>query len=85
MNNIKGGLNIRSLHKNYEELKVFLKSLIMKPDAITRTETWKCKIPNLYALEGYNHHLNNCSINKADGGAMYIKSNITNSKNHLPG
>lgn len=53
-----------------------INSLITKADVIIYTETWNCKIPNLYALKSYNLHLYNCSINKADGVAMYIKSNI---------
>lgn len=75
-------LNIRSLDKHHEELQVLLHSLNTKPDIIICAETWNCRNPNLYDIERYKLHINNSSINKADGVAMYVKSslevNITN-------
>lgn len=69
-------VNIRSIDKNFNEFNILLQSLNKSPDLIICTETFELKHPPLYKLEGYDLHYNNSKINRNDGVAIYIKTNI---------
>lgn len=69
-------LNIRSLSKNYDELKIFLKQLRCSFDCIVLTETFNIAKTTFFDIEGYTTIYNNGKINKNDGVVIYIKENI---------
>lgn len=54
-------INIRSLHKNFDVLKSFLKCLPKPPDVIAITETWLQEhTKHLDSLEGYDTYAYVC-------------------------
>lgn len=69
-------LNIRSLSKNYDELKIFLKQLNYSFDCIVLTETFNIAETTFFDIEGYKTIYNNGKINKNDGVVIYIRENI---------
>lgn len=69
-------LNIRSISKNLDELKIFLKGFDIKYDCIVLSETFQIFDTRLFAIEGYNLLYNNGKLNKNDGLVIYSRSDI---------
>lgn len=69
-------LNIRSLNKNFDELKLFINSLKTSPDVIICSETHKITLPALYQIENYSLFYVDSEINKWDGTCVYVASGI---------
>ena len=70
-------INIRSLQKNYDNLKSFLSCLPKTPDIIALTETWlQDHTKHLYSMEGYDSiHL--VRTNREHGGiTIFVKCEI---------
>lgn len=66
-------LNIRSIHKNFNDLVIFLEAHNFKfCDIIILTETWYIENINLYNIENFNVHYNNANFNKNDGTVIYV-------------
>lgn len=73
--------NIRSLNKNFDNLKLAIKTMKKCPDVIICTETYKIRLPALYEIDNYKLYYVDSQINKSDGTCIYIKSEmmLTNS------
>ena len=71
-------VNIRSLQKNFENLKLLLKSIKHKFSVIALSETWLKTIPHCYySLPGYELIVNNRHGPKTGGGvALYISDEL---------
>lgn len=69
-------LNIRSLNKNFDELKIFIESLKPSPDVVICTETHKIVLPALFELESFNLFYVDSEINKCDGTCIYVSSKL---------
>lgn len=69
-------VNIRSLNANFENLKILIERLKVKPYVIVCAETWNLEHCQYYRLNGYNLYYNESKINKSDGVVIYIKKNI---------
>lgn len=65
-------VNIRSLQANITQLEILISSLKSKPSIIICTETWTCKQSNLNSIVGYQLYLNEKSVNKSDGVAIFV-------------
>lgn len=72
-------INIRSLSKNFDNLKLCISTMLIKPDLIICTETFKIQYPNFYEIEGYVSHYVNSEINRNDGSCVFIKKEIKHS------
>lgn len=74
-------INIRSLNKNFDNLKLAIKTMKKCPDVIICTETYKIRLPALYEIENYKLFHVDSQINNSDGTCIYIKSEmmLTNS------
>lgn len=70
-------VNIRSLNKNFDELKLAINSMFKKPDIIICTETHKIVLPSMYELQNYDLHFVDSEINKCDGTCLYVSRNIS--------
>jgi hypothetical protein len=70
-------LNIRSLKKNYTNLKICLDSIDNKFNIIALSETWlKDYSADLYTLDGY-HHEHLTRDNSAGGGvSLYLQDSL---------
>lgn len=70
-------LNIRSIHKNFDLLLIFLSSLEIEIDVIVLTECWtrQYEPPTLHS---YNMYYTKTSLNQNDGVVVYV-SKIFNS------
>ena len=69
-------LNIRSINKNFSNLKVFLTRLNFDCDIIVLSECWLSKVATIPVLEGYTSYCTGNTINQNDGITIYIKNNI---------
>lgn len=67
--------NVRSIGKNFDEVKLFINYLEESFDLIVLTETWKISNPNLFNIPNYNLIYNEGDINKNDGIIIFIKDN----------
>lgn len=65
-------LNIRSIGKNLDELKVVLSSLNHTYDIIVLTETWKIVDVNSFHMSDFDIIYNNGRVNQNDGVVIYI-------------
>ena len=62
-------INIRSLHKNIDKLKILLNSINYKFSFIALSETWLKSVPHsYYFLPGYELIVNNRHGTKTGGG-----------------
>lgn len=69
-------VNIRSLNKNLDSLKIVLSQIECFYDFIVLTETWKMQDISLFEVPGYSLIYNYGSVNQNDGVAVYIRENI---------
>ena len=71
-------INIRSLQKKIENLKILLNSIKHTFSIIALSETWLKTVPHsYYSLPGYGLIVNNRHGDKAGGGvALYISSEL---------
>lgn len=74
--------NIRSVGKNFDELKLYLEQFETEFQCIILTETFKIIDESFFNIEGYNLLYNNGNINKNDGTILYIKNSI-NYSSHI--
>ena len=70
-------VNIRDLNANFNNLPVFLKSLVIKPCFIVCSETRKLVHPESFNITGYKMYYNKSNINQNDGLVVYISDYIT--------
>lgn len=66
--------NIRSISKNFDEIKIFLSQFNTFFDIIILTETWHIVDTNCFHINGYEMIYNHGNINQNDGVVMYIRS-----------
>lgn len=69
-------LNIRSIGKNLDELKVVLSSPNHTYDIIVLTETWKIVDVNSFHMSDFDIIYNNGRVNQNDGVVIYIRSSL---------
>lgn len=69
-------LNIRSVNKNLDELKIVLRQIDRSYDVIVLTETWQLMNPEIFSMPQYDLIYNSGEINQNDGVIVYIKSCI---------
>ena len=69
-------LNIRSLNKHIDDLRLLINSMKVPPDIIICTETRKIIAKNLCKIDNYTMYCANAEINQNDGVCIYIKHNI---------
>ena len=70
-------VNIRCLNANFNNLLIFLKSLLIKPCIIVCDETRKLAQPEVFNITGYKMYYNNSKINQIKGLVIYISDYIT--------
>ena len=70
-------VNIRGPNANFNNLLIFLKSLLVKPCIIVCCETRKLVQPEVFNLTGYKMYYNNNNINQNNGVVIYISDYIT--------
>lgn len=75
-------VNIRSLNKNLDNLKVFIERLSLKPHVIVCSETFNLQCMELLQLDNYDMHYNSSQINKNDGVIIYVKSDLIYNVTH---
>lgn len=68
--------NIRSIHKNFDELKILLSQMEQAFDCIILSETHQIQNLGLYKLDGYSITYINGSVNQNDGVVIYLRSHI---------
>ena len=70
--------NLRSIHRNFNELDQFINQENSKPDVIALTETW-CNqyfFQNAYQLNGYGQLLRSDREKRGEGVGFFIKKSI---------
>ena len=72
-------LNIRSLDKHVDELKLIIKTMSKSPDIIVCTETHKIISHEYYKIDNYVMYFSNSNLNKNDGTCIYVKLGIEHS------
>ena len=70
-------INIRGLNANFNNLLIFIKSLVIKPCIILCNESRKLVHPESFYITGYTMYYNNRNINQHDGLVVYISHYIT--------
>lgn len=71
--------NIRSIAKNFDEMKIFLSQFDNHFDIIILTETWQIFDTNFFQICGYEMIYNHGKVNQNDGTVVYIKSKYNHS------
>lgn len=66
-------MNIRSLEKHFDELKILLSEINVDFDIIVLTETWQTD-NDCFNIDGYTQFKQPNKFNKCDGIVVYIKS-----------
>lgn len=69
-------LNIRSISKNFDQLRALLVVIKVTCDIIVLTECWLQSCPNLPLLEGYTSYSTSNPRNQNAGVTIYIKSSL---------
>ena len=69
-------VNIRSVSKNLDELKIYLSQFCFEFDCIILTETWVMDDLDFFCIDGYNHIYNNGNFNQNDGVIVYMKGDL---------
>lgn len=72
-------LNVRSIHKNFDELKINLKIIQTKFECIVLTETFHVECVSSYKLDNYDMVYSDGSFNRNDGVIVYLKSSLIHS------
>ena len=70
-------VNIRSLNKHIDELRLVINSMPKTPDIIVCTETYNIISSTFYHIDNYDMYFANSDINGNDGVCIYIRSGIT--------
>lgn len=69
--------NIRSIYKNFDELKILLYTIAINCDIIVLSECWLSKRSGgLPTLDGYKSICSENILNQNDGLVVYIKNNL---------
>lgn len=68
--------NIRSIGKNLEEFKCYIRQFTTEIECIVLTETWQVQDLDLCHMDGYNIVYNEGTFNQNDGVIIYIKSDL---------
>lgn len=69
-------VNIRSINKNFEQLRVLLYLLNFECDIIILSECWLSKVTKLPILEGYKSDFTKNTHNQNDGVVIYSKCDL---------
>ena len=69
-------INICSIAKNLDELMIFISSLNEQFDIIVLTETFIIYDISIFNIPNYNFLYNASNINRNDGTAVFIRSNL---------
>ena len=77
-------MNIRSLNKHIDELRLLINSMETPPDIIVCTETRKKIANNFYYIDNYSLYCANGEINKNDGICLYMKNDIVHTNEIIP-
>ena len=76
-------INIRSINKNFDNLKLVINMMKSKPDIIVCTETFKIHYKNFFEIENYEMYFTNDNVNKNDGSCIYINKSIQHTTNEI--
>jgi len=68
--------NIRSFSKNFDELSVFIDSLVKKVDVLVLSETW-FNSDNKIPIEGYKDYHSVRTTRQCGGVSIYIKNSLS--------
>ena len=68
--------NIRSIGKNLEEFKCYMRQFTTDIECIILTETWQVQDLDLCHMDGYDLIYNKGTFNQNDGVIIYIKSDL---------
>lgn len=68
--------NIRSIHKNFDDFKIFLARSNLDYDIIILTECWLKNSDLIPKLEGYNSFHTRKHINQNSGVVVYVKNDL---------
>lgn len=68
--------NIRSIHKNLDELKILLCQMTEPFECIVLTETHHIEYLGMYDIDGYSILYNNGLLNQNDGVVIYLRNNL---------
>lgn len=69
-------VNIRSLAKNLDELKLFLSQFREKFDVIVLGETFKLLDISFFGMVGYNMLYSQSEVNRNDGVVVYVREDL---------
>lgn len=69
-------VNIRSLNKNLDSLKLVLNEIDCSYDFIVLTEIWKIVDVSMFQIPDYSLVYNNGSVNQNDGVVVYVRNDI---------
>ena len=72
-------INIRSLNKNFDNLKLQINATNKPPDVIICTETFEISSENYFQIDNYDMYHVNSGINRNDGSCIYVKHDIPHS------
>lgn len=67
-------LNVRSINKNFDSLRLLLCALNIQCDILILSECWLSKVVNLPELEGYKSYSTKNIKNQNDGVVIYVKN-----------
>lgn len=68
--------NIRSIGRNFDELKIVLEQINISFDCIVLTETWNVTDCSLFSLENYELIYNEGNVNQNDGVIVYVRNGL---------
>ena len=69
-------VNIRSINKNFDKLKILIESLKNKPSIVVCTETWIQENFEGFKLDNYESYYNESKLNQNDGVMVFCKKDI---------
>ena len=69
-------VNIRSMNKNFDKLKILIQSILNKPSIIICTETFNQVNYKEYDLNDYDSYYNESRINGNDGVIVFVSKSI---------
>ena len=69
-------VNIRSMNKNFDNLKILIQSILNKPSILIYTETFNQVNYKEYDLNDYDSYYNESRINGNDGVIVFVNKNI---------
>lgn len=68
--------NIRSIKKNFEELLIYLESVITNIDVVVLSETWNIESVNQFNIPDYETFYNESEYNQNDGLVVLIRKTL---------